>query len=770
MHPTDEKEKFVLLRIHKTDPTPTSPEDTSPAPKTSPQFPHSSVPIGAKTAADRQQPQRPVSVPKQKLQTQQQQSPTTPTSQWSTRNEEIFSKNAQGSANGVSEPISAKPPQFPLVVIPASSVGSRKSDFITYEDIESKDKDGVSRKRKRDTEAQTTDTLSQTKDQRAASDETVRQLKALIKDIFEADDQFDQSQLDTSGITYSSHAQFFVSAYREGKEINTLSPAVHVKLESSLQKVIAIGKLAEIPADSLQRLQGLCEGALSSAKSSDLPIEFETNADDLNGWVSRLDAVDLGLRSARTILRMMTGGREEKQIYSEELLQSMIEVVKKTLDQCIVPVVEARNSSSAAAFFEAASSHRKVISQLLFNVSRIMTLLSKILSSLKTAETIITGIEFFAVPLLFVENAHNEKESVLGIQKFESLRHTAMDMIATIFSRYPGQRLFLFDEILTSLQKLPVTRQHARHFKLADGPSIQLVSALIVRLVQTSAMRSTAAIKKVPRRKLPSFQAEQESGESSEEENEIAANNVEESAESDASEKDQYPNRDSTMQRLGKDASSLLDNAAKSAQYVIKYLVERAMAASKNGDQPHRQLLELFLEDFITVLGLPEWPAAELLLQILFAHCRNIAENQKSLAPAKNMALELLGQMGSAISELVSSTRHAARGLEGLESQYSGYLRQMLDDYMDGSLETSEVVMWDGPYHAVAEYLEKNKSDDPQIVSAEAYYLARWAKIVSSGAVKADYKSEEVTSKLRKMLLGADWPVSRYVYPHTRQD
>ena len=721
-----------------------------------------------KTAADRQQPQRPLSVSKQKLQIQQQQSPTTPTSQWSTRNEEIFSKNAQDSANGVSGPISAKPSQFPLVVIPASSVESRKSDFITYEDTEGKDMNGVSRKRKRDTEAQTPDTLSQTKDQRAASDETVRQLKGLIQNIFEADDQ---SQLDTSGIVSSSHAQFFVSAYREGKEINTLAPAVHVKLESSLQKVIAIGKLAELPADSLQRLQGLCEGALSSAKSSDLPIEFEMNADDLTGWISRLDAVDLGLRSARTILRMMTGGREEKQIYSEELLQSVIDVVKKTLDQCIVPVVEARNSSSTAAFFEAASSHKKVISQLLFEVGKIMTLLSKILSSLETAETIITGIEFFAFPLLFAENAHNEKESVLGIQKFESLRHRAMDMIATIFSRYPGQRLFLFDEILTSLQKLPVTRQHARHFKLEDGPSIQLVSALIVRLVQTSAMRSTAAIKKTPRRSLPSFQAEQGSGcESSEEEPGIAADNVEESAESDASEKDQYSNRDSAMQRLGKDASTLLDNAAKSAQYVIKYLVERAMTASKNGDQPHRQLLELFLEDFITVLGLPEWPAAELLLQILFAHCRNIAENQKSLAPAKNMALELLGQMGSAISELVSSTRHAARGLEGHESPYSGYLHQMLDDYMDGSLETSEVVMWDGPYHAVAEYLEKNKSNDPQIVSAKAYYLARWAKIVASGSVKADFKSEEVTSKLRKMLLGADWPVSGYAYPHPRED
>ena len=639
---------------------------------------------------------------------------------------------------------------------------------MTYEEPAERDKHETSRKRKRDVNVQTHDTLYQTKDQRAASDETLHQLRGVIQDIFEADDH---SQVDGPGLSRPVQAQYFVSIYREEQEINTLTPAVHVRLELSLQKATTTGRLAEIPADHLQRLQRLCEGALISAKSLDLHVELEWNTDDFADWVSRLDAVDLGLRSARTILRIMIGGREEKQIYSEELLQSVIDVVKKTLDHCIIPVVEARSSNPSAAFFEAASSHKKVISQLFFDASKVMTLLAKLLSKVEIAETVITGIEFFAFPLLFAENAHSEKESVLGIQRFESLRHTAMDMIATIFLRYPGQRLFLFDETLSSLQKLPVTRQHARHFKLVDGPSIQLVSALIMRLVQTSATRSTRVMKKTPKRTLTPYEDEQGNEfESSQEEHSKVAKNVEQSADSDSSEIDEHLSQDVAMQRLGKDASSRLDDAAKSAQYVVKYLVQRAMTASKTGDQPHRQLLDLFLEDFITVLGLPEWPAAELLLQILYANCRNIAENQKSLAPAKNMALEILGQMGSAISELVSNTRHAARGLEGLESQYSGYLRQMLDDYMDGSLETSEVVIWDGPYHAVAEYLQTKNSDDPQIVSAQAYYLARWAKIITSGAVKVDSKSEELASKLRKMLLGADWPVSGYAHHFLRGD
>ena len=683
----------------------------------------------------------------------------TPTGHF-TSNEVAFSKNAQNSTNGLYSNVIAKAQPFPLVVIPPSSVESRKSDFVTYEEFAGRDKTEVSRKRKHEPEAQIPNTTSQTKNQRAASDETLHQLNGVIQDIFEADDQL---QLDGPEAASSAQAQYFVSAYQEEREVKTLAPAIHIKLESSLHKAITAGRLVEIPADHLQRLQILCEGALASANSSDLSIEREWNTDDFAGWVSRLDAVDLGLRSARTILRMMTGGREEKQIYSEEVLQSVIDVVKKTLDCCIIPVVEARSSNSRAILFEAASSHKKMISQLLFDTSRVMALLVKLLSKVEISEAIITGIEFFALPLLFAENAHGEKESALGIQRFENLRHTAMDMIATVFSRYPGQHVFLFDEILSSLQKLPVTRQHARHFKLIDGRSIQLVSALIMRLVQTSAARSTGVLKTAPRRKLPSSGFEHGSdSDSSREGSSKGTENAEESAQSDTSGKNARSSRHSMMQQMGQDAISHWDNAAKSAQYVIKCLVQRAMTASKTADQPHRQLLDLFLEDFITVLGLPEWPSSELLLQILFATCRNIAETQKSLAPAKNMALELLGRMGSAISELVSSTRHAARGLEGQESQYSGYLRQMLDDYMDGSLETSEVVIWGGPYHAVAQYLQDKKSDDPQSDSAQAFYLARWVKFVSSGAMKVDPKSEELASKLHKMLLGAEWPLSRY--------
>ena len=644
-----------------------------------------------------------------------------------------------------------------MVVIPPSSAEALPTDFVTYEEPPRRDGAKISRKRKRGSETQLGASVLQTKNQRAASDETLRQLQDIIQEIFEADDQ---SQPDGLGAFSSFNSQFFVLANFEEQEVTTLAPSVHVRLEAALHRVITADRLWDIPVDHLQRLQKLCEGALSSAESSDLQIEIEWNTDEFASWVQRLDAVDLGLRSARTVLRMMTGGREEKHLYSEELLQSVLGVVKKVLERCIIPIVEVRSSGSTATVFEAAFSHKKIISQLLHDTVKIMALLVKLLAKVEMAEMIITGLEFIATPLLFVENSHSEKDSVLGVQKFESLRRIALEMIAIIFARYPEQRLFLFDEVLGSLQKLPVSRQSARQFRLGEGTSIQLVSALILRLVQTSASQSTSAKKKSSRTKSSLVEKGERSGPSSESGDPSPSEDDEGSS---ASEDDERPAKNNALARLNKDANLRLDNAAKSAQYVVRHLVQRAMTASKTGDQPHRQLLDIFVEDLIAVLSFPEWPAAELMLRFLLASCRNIAENAKSTAPAKNMALELLGMMGSAISELVFNTQQRAKSLESNEAEFSGYMRQMIDDYMDGSLELSEVVIWNGPCHAVVEYLESNSSDDPQAGSAQGYFLARWAKAVTSGDLKPGPESDKLAYRLLKMLSGTGWYASKYV-------
>lgn len=634
---------------------------------------------------------------------------------------------------------------YPIVLIKSQPADFRPSEYtnIPVEEPE------TSHKRKREEIV----IAIGTKDQRAIANEALHRLQELIQDIFEADDQ---SQPDISGMISAEAGQFFVSAHYEEREINTLAPAIHIKLEAALQKVISLGKYDEIPIDHLCRLQSLCQGGLASAESSDIHAELTSGLEDDSKWIQGIEALDSGLRATRTILRIMIGGRQEKEIYSEELLQNVLGVVEKVLDSSIIPVVEARSTGPGSAVFETASSHKKIVSQLLYDAKKVMNLLAGLLTKVEMAETIITTMEFFATRLLFVDNAHTEKESILGIQKFETLRRTAMDLIAEIFSRYPQQRAFLFDEILTSLQKLPVKGQQARQYKLADGTSIQLVSALIIRLVQTSA--TSSASRKESKRRLPLNGVEQGESDDSEAEgldSQSASQHIESSDE--ASEDATDSTYDFAIRRLADRATLLNNSAAQNAQYVIRFYVSRGMTAPKTGDQPHRQLLDMFAEDLIAVLGLPEWPGAELLLRALLIRMVDISESKQYNALAKTMALELLGLMGSAISELVASTRNSARNLENHDSERSGYLRQLLDDYMEAKLEANEVLGLGGPYHVVMQYLQPSGSEDKQTTSARGYYLTQWAKAVSSGTLSSSPATESLANRLRKLLSRAEW-------------
>ena len=680
-------------------------------------------------------------------------SPTTP--QRTVPNEIEYSQNVESGAHGADFSTSERSKLFPVVLITPQSSENRHTDYVDKRPVNVA-KHEASRKRKRESGIEVAEKTTQTRDQRLVSSEALQRVQEILQDVFEADDQL---QADGSGNTTLNLAELFVFVSFEDCERHSLAPAVHVKLESALHKAISTGSFKDVPVDHLHRLEGLCEAALGSAESSELQIEPGWNDDDFERWVQRSQAVDIGLRSARTILRIMVGGREEKELYGEELLQSVIRVVEKALSACVIPVVEARSTDSSSGLFQSASSYKKVISQLLYDASKVMGLLSELLVRVDMAEVIVTTMEFLATRILFVENAHSEKESVLGVQKFETLRRTAMDMIAQIFSRYHEQRIFIFDEILTSLQKLPITRQHARQFKLTDGTSIQLVSALIMRLVQTSGTQSAVVIKKG--RAKPPLITNRDGQSISEDESINAMDTPSDASTSDTESKDstESPSK-KAVQRLGKDANLLNDSAAKNAQYVVRFFVHRAMTASKTGDQPHRHLLDIFSEDLIAVLGSPEWPGAELLLRALLVLTVDIAEKPKSPAPAKTMALELLGLMGAAISELVATTRHAARSLENHESVFSGYLRQMLDDYMEGALENNELLGWDGPYRAVIEHLQPTGSGDLQLKSAQGYYLTQWAKAVSSGNLTMNPANQKLMNRLRKMLATSEWITS----------
>ncbi|MCJ1438042.1 Sister chromatid cohesion protein 2 [Xylographa pallens] len=653
------------------------------------------------------------------------------------------------------------------VVVPPLPQSSDANDYKVFhvESPAKEPKQVVSKKRKRE-EANGNSVLAPSKDQRALSDAALTTLQELASDIFEAEND---AQSQTNSEDLSNRKAYFVPHEVDGNVSLTINSETNIKLDSCLQKVITLARFKDVPISQLCKIQDLCEGALIFADLLDVTIEAGWGSDEISDWVDRAESVDAALRSARTVLRIMVGGRDEKQLYSEELLQKILSLLYKVMDTCVSPVVESRTCGTESSVFAIASVQKKVILQLLHNATKIMLLLLELLMKVDLAEATVTSIEFFVIRLLFVENAHVEKESVLGIHKFESIRRTAMNLTAQLFLRYSEQRRFILDEVLVSLQKLPINRQQARQYKLEDGTNIQLVSALLMRLVHSCATRSVPQLAK--RRKITldenASAAAPRSGGHEDENSGSEDSEHSSAAENNNIEGHMVDNRKqgaTSIARLAKNVRLLYDAAGSNAQYIVEFFVLRASTASRTGDQPHRHLLDMFVGDLVSVLNLPDWPASELLLRALFARMERITSSDKSTAPMKNMALEVLGSAGSAILDVTSNARQLAKSLENDDSELSATLVQSFQDHLANQLEDGALLSWTGTYRAVLEYLGRNSSD-PQTIGAQSYFLTQWTKLVlwgnnsTSTNIQTSPVQSELANKLSKVGSSGKWSI-----------
>ncbi|KAI5309669.1 Sister chromatid cohesion protein 2, partial [Ascosphaera atra] len=185
------------------------------------------------------------------------------------------------------------------------------------------------------------------------------------------------------------------------------------------------------------------------------------------------------------------------------------------------------------------------------------------------------------------------------------------------------------------------------------------------------------------------------------------------------------------------------------------------MTSTKTGDQPYRNLLDLFIEDLLGVLGSTDWPSAELLLRVLASQMVSIAEHDKSLTNAKNMALELLGWMGSAIAQLTSTAAHLSSSIgEDDDAELVEYLKDMFENHTRRALHMQDLVVDDGPFKVVLQYLHERNLGSTQLSSAKGYMLVQWAKALTlvyydpeSGGSR-DARVDELSQKLKDMLNG----------------
>ncbi|KAK4251443.1 hypothetical protein C7999DRAFT_10719 [Corynascus novoguineensis] len=647
---------------------------------------------------------------------------------------------------------SPQAPTAPQGAVIANELSSaprfNKEDFMDVPDEPDEPMNLSLKKRKRE-DLDGDDLYGDSLDMRQRADATLHELRILIHNVFQAEE--------LALAQHYGNEMVMVIAENEA----TMTAVAQTKVQKLLAKAISLNCYKRVPLDHLLRLLRLSEGALRQVESQEIKVDESWGAADVDQWFQQLPLLETAMRAARTSLRMMCGGREEKQLYPEDMIERCLNLCKRLIDGVVLPIVELRTSQNTAELFRAISSSKKRVHTIFTDCQKLFSLMSTLISKVDTSDTVTNTLEFAASRLIFMETATTEKDSVIDTQKFDGLRLVAMDMLSQVFLLNQSQRQGIFDEILTSLEKLPLGRR-ARTFKLIDGNSIQPVSALIMRLVQTSAG------------KVDEGKSKRRGGVAAEDDQEANGDHQLTIQESFTIRDEEHGaiQHSTAIQELDSLATSLLDTAKANASYVIKFIVNRALKSTKSGDTPYRNLLDLFVEDFTTCLDNPDWPAAELLLRLLMVMMVNLVENEKSGVPAKNMALELLGSMGAAISKLRGHVRKVASALDAREADDLGmFLSELAASALELKSRPEQMVAWTGPYRATLEYLESRFSEDPHLASAISFLISDWGTKVRPcyDSFEDDFRERDqelgrLAYRLREMIQDRRWLSNEYSF------
>lgn len=574
--------------------------------------------------------------------------------------------------------------------------------------------------------------------EREVAEHKINQLRKIVKTLYEQKDDIDQSE-------------HFTKAECVDADVTVLVRETLDRLYDKVMTVHATRCFASVTAETVLRLHSLCEPSITVANQSTLFDE-----EDLDAWGDSLESSEVALKAARLILFTMLEGRDDRRLTPEDLVGTVIELMRRVLKQCIFPITESRRSEKSPELFACASKLKDKVLSVFRLCTGVMQQLATVIGKVSLSDSIINPIEYLAFGLLMQPNSDSEKDSVFGIQRFERLRQAAMEVLIQIFTSHADHQHQIIGEILTNLEKLPDKKANARQFKSARDQPIMTVSALFMRFVQV------AATHQPDQHRLGD------------------ALNTQHDSSSDDHSHDEHesPSKNKTKAHLkGTDSTKaivrkLMPNATDIALRIASSLTSRALNVSKTGDKPFRNLLDMFVEDFCTVLGSPEWPASPILLMQLYGRMSSIVMSQtkgaSTVGSNRDMALSLLGTMGGGIIDLKLRIKRLKHELDITQSDLTAQLVQLTTDALDTGIHQKDLLSLQGPYRVVIESLSeylgvRSNKDDRHLHSVRGSYLTLWldsvVQTIATPGQDAPLDQDMVTleSRLEGMIMDSNW-------------
>ncbi|XP_074021484.1 nipped-B-like protein [Numenius arquata] len=452
------------------------------------------------------------------------------------------------------------------------------------------------------------------------------------------------------------------------------------ELGSESAKIKAMGIMDKLSTDKTVKVLNILEKNIQDgSKLSTLLNHNNDTEDEERLWRDLImERVTKSADACLTAVNIMTSPNMPKAVYIEDVIERVIQYTKFHLQNTLYPQYDpvyrvdphGGGVLSSKAKRAKCSTHKQRVIVMLYNkVCDVVSSLSELLEIQLLTDTTILQVSSMGITPFFVENV-------------SELQLCAIKLVTAVFSRYEKHRQLILEEIFTSLARLPTSKRSLRNFRLnssdTDGEPmyIQMVTALVLQLIQCVVH-------------LPSTEKDSNSEEES-------------------------------NKKVDQDVliTNSYETAMRTAQNFLSIFLKKC--GSKQGEEDYRPLFENFIQDLLSTVNKPEWPAAELLLSLLGRLLVHQFSNKSTEMALRVASLDYLGTVAARLRKDAVTSKMDQGSIARILKQVSG-----------GEDEIQQL------QKALLDYLDENTETDASLVFSRKFYIAQWFRDTTMETEKA---------------------------------
>ncbi|XP_011266274.1 nipped-B-like protein B [Camponotus floridanus] len=475
-------------------------------------------------------------------------------------------------------------------------------------------------------------------------------------------------------------------------------------------KLKTLGAMESIPTDRLVRLLNILEKNIRDGARVSPLVDPDDDVEEGRLWMQlAMERVQRAVDASLIALHIMTSCNMPKTVYLEDVIDRIVLFMKFQLQNTIYPSFDPVykidtknktdnfNSSGRKKRGHMKEVREKSILQVYNKMHELVGLLAELLNIQVLTDTSVLHASSLGVAPFFVESVSD-------------LQLSALKLVTVIFTKYEKHRRLLLDDILASIARLPSSKRSLRTYRLNSEDHIQMLTALVLQLIQCVVVLSDSK--------------------SSKEEDEKKLSNVD----SDVF----IINRYETATRIAGNFLTVFLNKC----------------GSKGEEIDYRPLFENFVQDLLATVNKPEWPAAELLLSLLGNLLVGHFSNKSSDMSLRVASIDYLGVVAARLRKdavsshcKLSTIDQIIRDIK-LEQQKDSDYDQIKDKEIIGLSEDEERLVF--LQKVLLDYLAVNGTKDSALGYARHFYLAQWYRDCAMEKSRVGQSKNSPSKKMHK--------------------